>query len=317
MDQADVIPWLLDGDVSIQYQVYRDLLGTDKPELRNKIAGEGWGRRFLSCRGPGLHWGDGFYNPKWISSHYTLLDLKNLAMPRDTEPVRETIEWIINHEKGSDGGINPSGTIKQSDVCINGMALNYACYFGAEEKGLYSLIDFLLGEKMDDGGFNCHSNRKGAVHSSLHTTLSVLEGIEEYDRNGYTYRLAELRRAKKSSREFILAHRLYKSDKTGEVINPRFLKLCYPGRWSYDILKALDYFQYAGTPYDKRMDDALDEIVRKRTKEGQWKIPAHHTGQVHFAMEQAGTPSRWNTLRALRVLRKYRKDYYREIIDTI
>jgi len=299
-----ILEWLLDGDVAIQYQVFRDLLDKPKPGLRNRIGIEGWGLRFLQSRQANGHWGRGFYQPKWTSTHYTLLDLKQLNI-RPNPAIREALQLIIKNEKARDGGVNPSDPETPSDVCINGMFLNYACYFEVKEKELHSVIDFLLTQKMDDGDFNCHSNRKGAVHSSLHTTLSVLEGIHEYQQLGYSYRLAELKHLKKTSIEFILMHKLFRSDHTGNVINSNFLKLYYPGRWYYDILKALDYMQAAGVPYDPRMGEALEWLYAKRTDQGLWKLASKHPGQTHFEMEQAGKASRWNTLRALRVLRKY------------
>jgi hypothetical protein len=291
----------------VQYQAYRDLLGIDKPALQKKISFEGWGLQFLAQRLPNGHWGHKFYHPKWTSTHYTLLDLKNLNISPNNKPILETLEIIFNTEKKPGGCILPIGLNQKCDVCINGMVLNYASYFQVQEDKLRSVIDFLLSEKMKDGGFNCRSTTSGAVHSSLHTTLSVLEGILEYQRNGYTYRLKELEQAKKDSEEFILIHRLFRSDKTGEIINPNFLKLYYPGRWYYDILKALDYFQLAQVKYDSRMDDAIEVILSKRTKDGLWKLAPKHPGQTHFDMEQAGKPSRWNTLRAMRVLKA---EYY-------
>jgi hypothetical protein len=185
------------------------------------------------------------------------------------------------------------------------MFLNYATYFGMLEQDLHSIIDFLIDLQMPDGGYNCESNHKGAVHSSLHSTISVLEGIQAYAQNGYTYRLAELQSIAADSREFILQHHLFRSDRTGEIINKRFLMLSYPSRWYYDILRALDYFQFAGMPYDPRMQDALDILSNKRRKDGTWPVQARHPGQTHFEMEQTGKPSRWNTLRALRVLRHF------------
>jgi hypothetical protein len=305
MSQKEIISWLLEGDISIQYQVYRDLLHIDKPNLRKKIESEGWGFKLLSCRLPSGHWGKSFYQPKWISSHYTLLELKYLAIPPGNKTIRETLNIIFENEKGPDGGIRPIGTLQKSDVCVNGMVLNYSSYFQVNEELLKSVIDFLLSEKMSDGGFNCHSNRIGAMHSSLHTTLSVLEGILEYKRNGYSYRLKELEIDRSEAQEFILMHRFYRSDKTGDIINPNFLKLYYPSRWYYDILKALDYFRLAGVYYDNRMDDAIRVINSKRNKDGLWKLAANHPGQIHFEMEKPGQPSRWNTLRALRVLKYY------------
>ena len=156
-----------------------------------------------------------------------------------------------------------TGTIKQSDVCINGMFLNYACYFKVEETALHSVVDFIISQHMPDGGFNCHSNRQGAVHSSLHTTISILEGIQEYVANGYDYRRIELDRIAVEAREFILQHRLYLSDHTGEIIDKRFLMLSYPSRWRYDILRALDYFRTAKVAYDPRMEPALEVLQKK------------------------------------------------------
>lgn len=310
MTTKQIISWLLEGDVSIQYQTYRDLLDIDKPLLRKKIEAEGWGAKFLSCRQQDGHWGQRFYQPKWISTHYTLLDLKNLNISPDNKAIKETLTKIFDTEKGPDGGILPSGVHKKCDVCVNGMVLNYAAYFRVDEQALMSVIDFLLAEKMNDGGFNCRSNTTGAIHSSLHSTLSVLEGILEYQKNGYTYRLKELEAAKNESQEFILIHHLFRSDKTGEIISPNFLKLYYPGRWYYDILKALDYFQLAKVNYDPRMQEAIEVILKKRTKDGLWKLVSKHPGQTHFEMEQAGKPSRWNTLRALRVLKYYTIENY-------
>lgn len=305
MTKEQIIHWLLEGDVSIQYQTYRDLLDQDKPRLRNKINSEGWGLKFLSKRHENAYWGQSFYQPKWISTHYTLLDLKNLNISSTNKLIKESVQKIFNTEKGPDGGIRPIGQNQKCDVCINGMVLNYSTYFGIKEELLCSVIDFLLNEKMKDGGFNCRSNSTGAIHSSLHTTLSVLEGIFEYHKNGYTYRLNELLEVQQEAHEFILMHKLFRSDKTGEIINPNFLKLYYPSRWYYDVLKALDYFQYAKIKYDHRMDDAIEFLQNKKTKEGVWKLPSKHPGQTHFEMEQAGKPSRWNTLRALRVLKHF------------
>ena len=308
MTYPEILDWLLEGDAAIRYQTYRDLLEIEKPELRHEIGRTGWGRHFLSRRTGSGHWGRGFYQPKWTSSHYTLLDLRNLCIPRDTAALRETISMILEHEKSSDGGVDPSKTIGISDVCVNGMFLNYASYFRAEESRLQSVVDFLLSERMPDGGFNCNSNRDGAVHSSLHTTLSVAEGILEYRRNGYAYRADELARAEENCREFILVHRLYRSDRTGRTIDDKMLKLSYPSRWKYDILRGLDYLRAAGVEYDGRMSGSLDVLEKKRRKDGRWPLQAHYPGLQHFEMECAGRPSRWNTLRALRVLCRYGRE---------
>ena len=300
-----LISWLLEGDVSLQYQVHRDLLGIERPELQARIAREGWGAKFLSFRKPEGHWGDRFYQPKWISTHYTLLDLKNLAISPEEPQIRESIAQVLARWKGSDGGILLSPAAKLSDLCVNGMFLNYAAYFGAPEEDLQSIIDQLLREQLPDGGFNCNANRMEVFHSSVHTTISVLEGIHEYHHNGYTYQIQPLIKAAEGAREFLLQHRLFRSDRTGEIIDKKFLMLSYPSRWKYDILRALDHFQASGAPYDPRLMDALDVLNQKRRKDGTWPVQAKHPGQTHFEMEKTGGPSRWNTLRSLRVLKTY------------
>jgi hypothetical protein len=284
--------------------VHRDLLGEELPDLQQRVDHEGWGAEFLSHRKLEGHWGDRFYQPKWISSHYTLLDLRYLEIPVNEE-IKETILDILDNNRESDGGVNPGKTIKVSDVCINGMFLNFATYFGTPEEQLESIVDFLIGVQMDDGGFNCKSNRSGAVHSSLHSTISVLEGITEYKKQGYTYRIDELKRIEPMAQEFILKHRLYRSDHTGEIIDNRMLMLSYPSRWRYDILRCLDYFRDSGVDYDPRMSDALKVLMKKRRKDGRWPVQAKHPGKTHFDMEETGRPSRWNTLRSLRVLNHF------------
>ncbi len=175
MNKEQIIDWLLKGDVCIQYQVYQDLLGVEKVDLHNRIAKEGWAQKFLSKRHANGHWGDRFYQPKWVSTHYTLLDLRNLNLPQDNKVVQETIELVLQNGKADDGGIplGPS-TSQHSDVCVNGMFLNYASYFNTPERKLHSIVDSILNEIMPDGGFNCRSTRGGANHSSLHSTISVL-----------------------------------------------------------------------------------------------------------------------------------------------
>ncbi len=312
MNRGEIIDWLLEGDVAIQYQTHRDLLHSSNSileDLKNRIATQGWGSEFLKRQHPDGHWGKAFYQPKWTSTNYTLLDLKNLSIHGLPE-ITKAINDVTLYCKGEDGGINGFVGVKESDLCINGMFLNYACYFKIDQDSLLSVIDFVISQQMADGGFNCRLNRYGARHSSMHTTLNVLEGIHEYISQGYTYRVDELIAIEGQAQEFLLMHRLFKSDRTGKVINQGMLKLAYPTRWRYDILRALDYFRGCGIPYDPRMQDALDVIIKKRTGDGRWKIPAHYPGTaVHFDMEQPGKPSRWNTLRALRVLEYYQSGF--------
>ncbi len=303
--ESDITDWLLSGDISIRYQTFRDLLGEERPELQQGILQAGWGRALMRAQtGEGV-WGKSFYAPKWTSTHYTLLDLRWLCVPPDHPPLRRAVERAAREEKGEDGGINPARSVRVSDVCINGMFLNYAAYFGLAEELLGSVIDFVLSQHMPDGGFNCRKNRTGCRHSSMHSTISVLEGVQSCLDNGYAHRRSELEAVAASGRAFLLAHRLFRSDRTGEVIHPGMTALPFPFRWKYSLLRALDHFRSAGIAHDERLEDALDLLLRKRSGDGTWKLAAAHPGAVHIAMERPGARSRWNTLLALRVLRHF------------
>jgi hypothetical protein len=309
LENNQIIKWLLEGDVSIRYQVYRDLLGKHRTDIQDIIEKEGWGKSYLSKRKSNFHWGDDFYQPKWISTHYTLLDLRNLNLKQNNIIIKETINKVLDTIKAEDGGIKlgPSTTV-HSDVCVNGMFLNYASYFKSEDKKLFSIVDSLLKEIMPDGGFNCRTTRSGAKHSSLHTTISVLEGLYEFQKSGNDYRIKDIIKAREMSEEFILQHRLYISDRTGDIINKDFIKIPYPCRWKYDILRALDYFQYSGKNWDTRMKNSIEILKSKRNLNGLWKVNAAYPDQIHFKMEVAGKPSRWNTLRALRIFKHFEID---------
>jgi hypothetical protein len=231
--------------------------------------------------------------------------LKHLCLPNNHPDAKATIDKILKEEKSTDGGVNPASSIAESDICVNGMFLNYACWFQADENELKSIIDFILAGQMKDGGFNCRFNRSGAVHSSLHSTICVAEGITEYSKQGYTYRLKELQKAEKECVEFMFEHRLFKSHRSGEVIDKKMTMLSYPSRWRFDILRAMEYFKSAGIPYDPRMKDALDLLIKKQRNDGTWPLQAKHTGLTRFDYEKPGHASRWNTLRAMRVMKQY------------
>lgn len=308
----NILNWLLSGDQSIAYQASRDLHNTDKKKLnrlKKKIINTGWGRQFLDKRNneTGL-WGNGIYSPKWISTTYTMLDLKNIGLPPDTKNYIESGIILINKlwkipQKKKD---------RYMDLCVCGMLLNLCCYAKIDVPKIKEIIDFILDKQFDDGGWNCRwlTDKK---HSSLHTTINILEGLKEYLESNHSYKKKELFSSIKKAHEFILMHNLFKSDKTKKIIHKNMTMLSYPTRWQYDILRCMDYFQSVNVKYDRRMDDALEIIIKKKLKNNRWPVQMKHAGLVHFDMEKTGKESRWNTLRALRVLKKYRKDIFRKI----
>jgi hypothetical protein len=189
----------------------------------------------------------------------------------------------------------------RSETCVTGMVLSILAYFRLNDDRLDRIAEHLLERQMTDGGWNCR-RPFGAVHASVHTTISVLEGLADYERfRGRN--LPRLKATRQRGREFLLAHRLFRSHRSGRVIDPVFVRLAFPPRWHYDILRALDYFRAVDAPADERLADAIAVLGAKQLADGRWKLDHSFRGREFFALERVGSPSRWNTLRALRVLR--------------
>lgn len=293
---------MLEGDPSIQWQVERDLL--DEPAsvfrpIREKVATEGWGAELLSHQDPRGTWAGGLYGPKWTSTTYTLLLLWRLGLSPDNPAAHRAVPLLWDGARYFDGALTPAVTIDEPEACVTAMYSTLAVYFGYEDPRVDDALQWLLDNQLADGGWNCESVRTGSTHGSFHTTISVLECLAEVAKAGRQ----EVGAAMCRSWEFLFQHRLYRSHRTGEVANPVFTRLSFPPRWHYDVLRALDHLQAAGAPWDRRCQDAIDLLVSKRRSDGRWPLQHRHTGKIWFDMEKHGGPSRWNTLRARRVLR--------------
>lgn len=294
----------MEGDPSIRWQTMRDLLDEEPAVIRRERARtvkEGWAARLLSFREPEGLFGGGLYGPKWISTTYTLLLLRRLGIPPDTDNVKISCRLLLDRGFFSDGGINYFRSMSCSETCVTGMILSILSYFRHHDERTEKLVGFLLREQMTDGGWNCQKFR-GATHSSFHTTISVLEGMHYYQ-SRRDQQIPEIAASAKRAVEFLLRHRLYKSHRSGKTVDPRMTRLSFPPRWRYDIIRGLDYFREARVAYDSRMNDALEILLRKRRSDGTWFLQQRHSGRTFFEMEHTGQPSRWNTLRALRILK--------------
>ncbi len=304
-----VIDFLMSGDPAIRWQVLRDLLAAPEAEWqaeRRHTLDTGWGEKLLAQQGPEGIWGGGLYSPKWVSSTYTLLALIHFGLPADHIPARHGAEILIDGLLGESQDAEFARRLKDMDRCIVGMLLQIASYFDIADDRREAILDNLLSETMPDGGWNCRkgrkmSNRPAPHHSSFHTTFSVLDGLREYLERGGSRREAVLS-AEAGARELMLQHRLVYSDHTGQVIDPHFNRLVYPYRWHYSLLRALEYFARAAAPRDDRLQGAIDWLKSKRMEDGLWPLEHKYAAKEFFTMERVGKPSRWVTLRALRVL---------------
>ncbi len=304
MNTPTNIPWLLAGDPSIRWQVMRDLLG-EPPEVyekeRARIASEGWGAQLLVHQDADGRWGKGVYGPKWTSTTYTLLLLRHLGLPPDHPQAHRGCAHFFFRGMETDGGINWFKSMHSSETCVNGMILALLAYFRFPDERIHSVAEFLLREQMPDGGWNCERIH-GATHASFHTTISVLEGLAEYAK-ACPPSAPAVNQAAAKAHEFLLVHRLYRSHRTGQVVAPALTGMRFPPRWRYDFIRALDYFQSVNAARDERMGDALKLLYQKQKANGCWVVNSPWTGRTYFEIEPAGKPSRWNTLRALRVLK--------------
>jgi hypothetical protein len=304
--RKSVIQWLLDSDPSIRWQAMCDLMGESHEVVageRSRVASEGWGSRLLDLQGPDGQWGGGTFRPHWTSTFYTLLLLRDLGLDPTGERARQAIGVVRDCTWGPyfddapffEGEVEP---------CINGRVLALGAYFGEASD---RLVDRLLHEQLDDGGWNCAA--PPSKRSSFHTTICVLEGLLEYEKaKGATTAVKD---ARLRGQEYLMERRMFRSLSTGRVINldrktgdrSRWTEFSFPTRWHYDVLWGLDYLRRAGAIPDQRVAEAIDLVEKKRDGSGRWPLENPHAGEVHFEMEDgAGKPSRWNTFRALRVL---------------
>jgi len=299
--QTSVIEWLLDSDPSIRWQVMRDLAGESEAKVageRLRVSSEGWGARLLSLQGDDGHWGGAAFVPHaWISTKDTLQLLRDLGVDPTSEQVRKAIGLVRDRcTWGAEFGNSPffEGEV---EPCINGRVLAIGAYFGEASD---RLANRLLQEQLSDGGWNCYA--PPSRRSSFNSTICVLEGLLEYERAKGPR--PEVTAARLRAQEYLLERRLFKSLSTGQIIKPAWTEISFPTRWHYDVLWGLDYLRRAGVTPDDRIAEAIDLVARKRDANGRWPLENPHPGPVHFAMEGAADePSRWNTLRALRVLR--------------
>ena len=307
---GSVTEWLLDSDPSIRWQVMRDLIGAPEPEVaaeRARVATEGVGARLLATQGTDGLWAGRAWNRGWNSTMHVLMLLRDLGLDPASEParqalnlVREKVTWRgsgpeeCDHNSFFDGEIEP---------CINGQVAMVGAYFDQDVRGL---VERLLGEQLSDGGWNCEAEN-GSTRSSFNTTICVLEALLEWERAGRA--TPEVAEARLRGQEYLLVRRLFRRLSTGEAIerdrmdDSDWTRFAFPTWWHYDVLRGLDYLRSAGVTPDERVAEGIDVIASRRDDDGRWALDTRHPGAMPVDLgEGEGRPSRWITLRALRVL---------------
>ncbi|HEX4784869.1 MAG TPA: hypothetical protein VH350_11030, partial [Candidatus Sulfotelmatobacter sp.] len=231
---------------------------------------------------------------------YSLVALMDLGLDPASKQARKMIGRVdkrlvfkrLNHRPFLHGETEP---------CINGRILGIGAYFKEPND---ALADQLLVEQLEDGGWNCEAPK--SQRSSFHTTICVLEGLLEYERA--QGKSARVTKARKRAENYLLERSMFRSLRTGRVLNQRWLRFSFPTFWHYDVLRGLDYFRNAEIKADGRASDAIDIVMKRRHQNGRWPLNLLHPEFIPLKMEtDIARASRWNTLRALQVLRWYNK----------
>jgi hypothetical protein len=305
-----ILDWLLDSDPAIRWQTLRDLANAPADIVateRARVTTEGWGARVLALQGADGQWEGGALFPArrptaegqpWTATAYSLVLLQDFGVEPHHDAVRRAVAQVRAHCRWEHAG-QPffSGEV---EPCINGMTVSLGAYFNQDVDGV---VARLVDEQLEDGGWNCEAEN-GSVRSSFHTTIRVLEGLLAHERA--TGGSAESIAARRRGEEYLLERKLFRRQSTGNVVDPAYLQFSFPTRWHYDVLRGLEYFRAVGDRPDPRVSEAMELLRSKQQPNGTWLLENTHPGAVHFALDAGdGQPSRWNTLRALRVLRWY------------
>jgi hypothetical protein len=301
---SKVRDWLLDSDPSIRWQVMRDLLDASPDEVaaeRARVAREGWGARLLELQDPEGTWAGDVYNPPYRGVTFTLDLLQRLGIDPAAEQTKRAI-GKVHDLKADDWGGDPFFA-GETEPCVNGRILSSAAYFGELGEDSDRIVERLLADQLGDGGWNCEAPDNSSV-SSFDASICVLEGLLEYQMA--VGPVPEITEARRRNEEYLLERRLFRRKSTGEVIDEQFVNFGFPPQYFYDVLRGLEYFRLARPQPDERMQEALDLVRSKRQDDGTWPLDTRYRehGGLFFLLDaEAGQPSRWNTLRALRVLR--------------
>jgi hypothetical protein len=296
------LKWLLDSDPAIRWQVMRDLRAEAPDAIaaeRSRVATEGWGAQLLARQSSIGTWGGPKENPGLLITFYSLVVLKDLGLDPASKEARKMIDRV-DKQLVFKWHHNRPFLHGETEPCINGRILGIGSYFKEPND---ALANQLLSEQLADGGWNCEAPK--SRRSSFHTTICVLEGLLDYERAGR--KSAAVTKARKRAENYLLERRMFRSLRTGEVIDKRWLRFSFPTFWHYDVLRALDYLRNAGIKPDGRITEAIETVIARRHQNGRWPLNLRHPEDIPLEMEtEVGRASRWNTLRALRVLHWYK-----------
>ncbi|MFC2063913.1 hypothetical protein ACFLXB_02325 [Chloroflexota bacterium] len=301
--KLEIITWLLDSDPAIRWQVMKDLQNKDEISYsveRQKLTDEGWCAELLKLQGQDGLWSKSLYDRKWISTTYTLYLLKLLGLPAENQQVLTACEQLITKGIYQQREIRFSSGQTHQDLGVTAITLSLCCYHGYSHELLHNIAEYLSAQQNKDG-FWLPDNSEASMSYRFETTLLVLEGLLQY-RNRYPPKKALLK-AERAGQEYLLRHQLFMKD--GKAIKRQWTSFSFPAYWFYDVLTVLEYFRLAGMKRDDRFIPGIELVLKKRKKDGTWHPGRTHPGKTNIKMDVPGEPSRWNTLRAMRMLNSW------------
>ncbi len=270
---------------------------------RSRVAQEGWGRALLARQSAGGWWGSAD-EEGWMISTDALALLREMGVDPASDDARQAIDRVKTHLSFERLENRPYFD-GETEPCINGAILAIGSYFGERCDGI---VDRLLGEQLADGGWNCEA--PPSMRSSFNSTIRVLEGLLEYERRWGS--AAAIAHARRNAHEYLLERRMFRRLSTGRVVDPKWIRFTFPTTWHYDVLRGLDYLRSARVERDERMTEAIELVKARRHQNGRWPMNHLHDDRLNFPVEpQSGRASRWNTMRAMRVLQWFDGDLVR------
>ena len=325
--RADPTQWLLEEDnPSVRYLTLTDIL--DRPEkdpevkkAKSDIMKTGAAAEILDTQNKDGYWGDPkkFYTAKYKGTVWQLLILAELGADGNDGRVKKGCEFIMANSQDLESGgfaINTSvklGGGRHSEVipCLTGnMVYSFVRLGHLEDPRVQRGIEWVAKyQRFDDGVksaptgwpydkfgmcFGRHTCHMGAVKS-----LKALAEIPAEKRTN------AVKQALENGAEYMLIHHIHKkSHDLAKVSKPGWLRFGFPLMYQTDALEILGILTDLGYS-DERMQEAIDIVISKQDAQGRWKLENTFNGQLLVDIERKGKPSKWVTLNALRVLKRY------------
>ena len=324
--KKDSTEWLLEPDnPSVTYLTLTEILG--KPENNSQvkkskidIMKKGPVPKILAKQNDEGYWGiaeDFYMRSKYKGTVWSLIILAELGADGRDERIKKTCEFLLkisqDYESGGfshRGNFNSGGNHNDIIPCLSGNMVWTMIRFGyLNDLRVQKAINWLIKhQRYDDGiaqapeGWPYRYEKCWGTHTCHMGIVKTLKALAEIPPNK---RSKSVNNTIENSVNYLFKHHLYKkSHDLSQVGHQDWIKFGFPRLWQTDALEMLEILINLDY-YDKRMQDAVDLIVNKQNNEGKWNMERTFNGRFQTSIEPKGKPSKWNTLKALKVLKRF------------